>query len=181
MIPLVQTPYIFDIRARPTNIPLVTGSKGKVQSGFWKIWGIHKFVLTNYFAGFGSSGLSCARIGITSSMTSVCVLLLWAQGFCMILFAAHCCRFTECKHYLAYTIPTPAVSFALHLCQPRYGLRWESPALHHTRSTYSRGGEFFEGCNQSSLSIASYLVLSALNDARILPQTILNRTGISTL
>ena len=28
LIPVVQTPYIFDVRARPTNVPLVTGSKG---------------------------------------------------------------------------------------------------------------------------------------------------------
>jgi len=27
LIPVVQTPYIFDVRARPTNVPLVTGSK----------------------------------------------------------------------------------------------------------------------------------------------------------
>lgn len=29
MIPLIQTPYIFDVRSRPTNVPLVTGSKGE--------------------------------------------------------------------------------------------------------------------------------------------------------
>lgn len=29
LIPVVQTPYIFDIRSRPTNVPLVTGSKGR--------------------------------------------------------------------------------------------------------------------------------------------------------
>lgn len=28
LIPLVQTPYIFDVRSRPTNVPVVTGSKG---------------------------------------------------------------------------------------------------------------------------------------------------------
>ncbi|XP_067931675.1 prohibitin 1-like [Watersipora subatra] len=27
LIPLVQTPYIFDVRSRPTNVPVVTGSK----------------------------------------------------------------------------------------------------------------------------------------------------------
>lgn len=27
LIPLVQTPYIFDVRSKPTNVPVVTGSK----------------------------------------------------------------------------------------------------------------------------------------------------------
>lgn len=30
IIPMIQTPYIFDVRSRPTNVPVVTGSKGIV-------------------------------------------------------------------------------------------------------------------------------------------------------
>lgn len=32
LIPWVQKPIIFDVRSRPRNIPVITGSKGKKKS-----------------------------------------------------------------------------------------------------------------------------------------------------
>jgi len=37
LIPVIQKPIIFDCKARPRNIPVVTGSKGMVTNHFMQV------------------------------------------------------------------------------------------------------------------------------------------------
>lgn len=38
LIPWVQRPIIYDVRSRPRNVPVVTGSKGELRGGWRRPW-----------------------------------------------------------------------------------------------------------------------------------------------
>lgn len=115
VIPWVQKPIIFDCRSRPRNVPVITGSKGELDT------------------------FDVMLQSIVTLRQQACILLCWFTHGNSIVFPHH--RSAERQYHTAHPLPASDQPAATHLHQYRWGLRWEGSAFHHHRSFEVGGGK----------------------------------------